>query len=178
MRDGGCDATDPEKAEPTWHRGITLGRVLAVWGTIAVLAGLTVPFFLPIHCSLGRRFSVVEARNLIVALELAIRNFRVDNGRYPWPTGASGKLESADMVRELIPGDPRITAGRVPAYNKKAKRYLPSCPDKYIEGGTLVDPLGNEFRFKWDGAAKKLLIYSIGPNETDEGGGGDDVSSL
>lgn len=40
-----------------------------------------------------------------------------------------------------------------------------------------VDPWGNNYVYKYDNQNEKILIYSVGPNGSDESGGGDDIRS-
>ena len=40
-----------------------------------------------------------------------------------------------------------------------------------------VDPWGNKYVMKVDQETESVIIYSLGPNRTDEGGAGDDISS-
>lgn len=163
------------------RRGFTLIELLTVIAIIAILAGILIPSLV----MAGAKTRKTEAQNMINSLEMAIENFRLDYNQYPWrpPPFTPDELTSADVIRELIPDDPRITAGQVPTQNKYGRPYLTSVKERYIKDGTMVDPWGQEYIFDWDNENQKLTIYSIGPNMTDEyidgdDDYGDDITSL
>ncbi len=164
------------------RRGFTLIELLTVIAIIAILAGVLIPSLVGAKEKTAR----AETQSMINALEIAIENFKLDYNQYPWapPPYTPDTLVSADIIRELIPDDPRITAGQVPTYNKKGRSYIKSLKDRYVKDGTLVDPWGQEYQFEYDGETKKLTIFSIGGNGEDETSPateppyGDDINNL
>ncbi len=158
------------------RRGFTLIELLTVVAIIAILAGILIPVMM----RMGPRGKVAEARNMISAVELATERFRLENNQYPWPPppATPDPLVSEDIMRELIPDDPRVTAGVVPQFNRAGRSYLPSLRDEYIKGGTVVDPWGRPYQFRWEAAAERLVIYSFGEDGRDDGGGEGDITNL
>ena len=156
-------------------KGFTLIELLTVVAIIGVRAGILIPVII----GMAGESKKAEARSTIAALELAIEQFKLDNNQYPWPPppGTPDPLVPADVIRELVPDDPRITAGQVPTRNRARKSYITTLKDERISGGTLVDPWGQEYRFRWDAAAERLIIHSCGEDAFDEDGGGDDLAN-
>lgn len=159
------------KGKRTRMAGFTLIELLTVVAIIAVLAAILLPTLVGVR----QRARRVEAQNMIRALELAVERFKLDHSQYPWapPPQTPEKPVSADVIRELMADDPRITAGSVPTYNRTGRSYLTGVKDEYIKDGTLVDPWGEEYRFQWESASEKVLIYSFGGDGDDGGGEGD-----
>ncbi len=153
----------------------TLIELLTVIAIIGVLAGVLIPVII----KMAGASKKAEARSTMGCVELAIEQFKLDNNQYPWPPppATPDPLVSADVIRELITDDPRITAGVVPQFNRAGRSYLSSLKDEHIKGGTLVDPWGHPYSFRWNAVAEKLLIYSWGENGLDEDGGGDDLAN-
>lgn len=148
------------------RRGFTLIELLTVITIIAILAGVLIPALVRVSAKARE----AEAANMVNALEMAIESFKLDYNQYPWdpPPLTPAVLASADVIRELMPDDPRITTGTVPTHNKKGRSYLRSIKERYIRDGTLTDPWGQEYKFDWDNDNQVLLIYSCGPNGEDD----------
>lgn len=160
------------------RRGFTLIELLTVIAIIAILAGVLIPSLVRARSSTEK----VEAKNMINAIEMAIEHFKLDYNQHPWdPLAGPGSM--ADVIRELMPDDPRITAGLVPEHNKKGRSYLRSIKKKYIKDGTLVDPWRQEYMIEFSVTEQKMTIWSAGSNELDETSDddevyGDDITNL
>lgn len=77
---------------------------------------------------------------MIAQLVVAMENFKIDYNQYPWPNDAPPPVTSmADILREFMPTDPRLTKGKSPVINVARETYL-EIPEKYVKNGTLVDP--------------------------------------
>ena len=165
------------------RKGFTLIELLTVIAIIAILAGILIPSLV----RATRKAEEAEAANMIKALELAIESFKLDYNQYPWPQPpfTPDVFTASDLIRELMPDDPRITDGQVPTFNRKGRSYLRAVKDRYIRDGTIADPWGYEYKFEWDDTEEKLLIYSFGPNQRDDDAQGpaqgpdyDDISNM
>ena len=123
---------------------------------------------------------VGEARAMIAKLEVALESFKADYGQDPWPEESLPILHSRDVIRELMPKDPRIWNGADPTINVGQTTYLHDVPSYYISDGTLVDPWGNEYLFAYSPSPEAVLIYSFGPDCRDGGADpwSDDISNL
>lgn len=92
-----------------------------------------------------------------------------------------GELEQAVELYQLQVGVAPASFEELktgPANATLAKDFKPGDvwdKDKPIP----ADPWGSQYilKIQSDGTDQKVLIYSVGPNGTDEGGGGDDVTS-
>ena len=136
-----CLPSDPEDrglgTRGCGEPGFTLIELLTVIAIILVLAAILVPTLVGVR----GRGKKVEAQNMVKALELAMERFKLDHNQYPWapPPNIPPNWDSADIIRELMADDPRITAGSVPTHNRTRRSYLTGVKNGYIKDGTLVD---------------------------------------
>ena len=109
--------------------------------------------------------------HMIAQLVVAMENFKIDYNQYPWPNDAPPPVTSmADILREFMPTDPRLTKGKSPVINVARETYL-EIPEKHVKNGTLADPWGNEYLIVY---VKGPIIWSQGPNGIDETSDGDE----
>lgn len=125
---------------------------------------------------------VAEAEAMVAKLDEALESFKADYGQYPWHGDPMYPI-SADVIRELMPEDPRIVRGLPPSINVNGTTYLHDIPSYYISDGTLVDPWGCEYYFVRSISPEMICILSFGPNAMDETSDGDadygdDISNL
>jgi general secretion pathway protein G len=124
--------------------GFTLIELMVVVIIIAALAGMVLPHVLPASEEAKKKI----ARGDIANISMALKMYRLHNGKYPAGSQGLDVLTTAD-----------------PKYGGEA--YLESDP---------VDPWGNQYIYKYPGSSGKGFdIISGGPDGAE--GGGDDVSS-
>ncbi|MBI2104743.1 MAG: type II secretion system protein GspG [Candidatus Omnitrophica bacterium] len=111
-----------------------------------------------------RRGAVTKAKTTVSALETAIAMYESDMGEYP----ASGN----ETLVAALQDDPDDVDWGGP--------YMEFKQDE-LEGGALLDPWGNPYEYvSVNGGSPKHRersydLYSLGPNEQDEDGAGDDI---
>ena len=157
------------------RKGFTLIELLTVIAIIGILAGILVPVILKAKGRARR----VEVVNMVSALSRALETFKLDYSMYPWGPAATA-LEhpiSADVIKELVPNDPRLTFETMDVtYNVRKKDYLPDIPDKHIDVAAykLVDMWGKQYGFWWKDVAERAVVYSRGEDGFDDTSDGDE----
>ena len=188
-------------------RGFTLIELLVVIAIIAILAGLLLPALIGAR----ERAKRAEVVRLVQDMELAIKNFHFDYSEFPWPPPPPQPAQpplpipdSANIIRELAPTNPRIDSPKQPDpndptwVNKRFKEYL-TIHDKFLgvpasggNGGkkTLIDIWRQEFKFYYDVENQRVIIWSVGkdgqddtqddidPSSSGDNNFGDDVHSI
>jgi general secretion pathway protein G len=127
--------------------GFTLIEIVVVVFIISLLAALVVPNIMK-HIPDAE---ITAARTQIKSLSVAVRTFRLDNGRYP---------TTAEGLRALIPPPP----ADLPRYD----------PDGYLDEVELVpeDPWHNPYAYVSDGRRFEIISYG---RDGQPGGDGDDA---
>jgi len=125
--------------------GFTLIELMVVVIIIAALAGMVLPHVLPASEEAKKKI----ARGDIANISMALKMYRLHNGKYPASSQGLDVLTAAD-----------------PKYG--GEPYLESAP---------VDPWGNKYIYKVPGTSGRGFdIVSGGPDGAE--GGGDDVTSV
>ncbi len=141
-------------------RAFTLVELLVVIGILGILISLVTAG----AQAARRRGAVTKAKTTISSLETAIAMYSSDMEAYP-PTG------NAAMVSALQ-DDPKNVNWDGP--------YMEFKQDE-LKGGELLDPWGRPYVFvSVNGGSpehrpRSYDLYSLGPNGTNDSGGGDDL---
>ena len=145
-------------------------RVVLIMGVLFCIAGVVFPL-LPHSHPPGRP---IKTANMVRDMHIAILNFKANNGVYPW---GAGPVRMSDVIRELAPGNPRITLGRPPVHNMQLIDYL-YVPDDLLQtfrgGTTLCDSWGRIFGIRYDVKTDTVIVCSRGADGVDETFDGDD----
>lgn len=140
--------------------GFTLVELLVVIAILGILISLVTAG----AQAARRRGAVTKAKTTVSALETAIAMYESDMGEYP----ASGN----ETLVAALQDDPDDVDWGGP--------YMEFKQDE-LEGGALLDPWGNPYEYvSVNGGSPKHRersydLYSLGPNEQDEDGAGDDI---
>ena len=100
------------------------------------------------------------ARLEITLLEIALREYRIEQGKYP-PAG------NESLVHNL-------SGGKEEGGEKTIRRYF-DFKSASVQSGSVLDPWGAPYRYLLH-ASEQFQLYSAGPNGIDERGNGDDIS--
>jgi general secretion pathway protein G len=135
--------------------GFTLLEVLLVLAILGVIAAIVVPNLLGSQ----QKANIDQTRININNLENALRMYAIDHGG-AWPSGGSEQMIAALMQPKDRDGQPM-------------RPYLEQVPR---------DAWGNPFNYRYPGQnhppnVDKPDIWSNGPNQQNEDGGGDDVNN-
>lgn len=124
------------------HTGFTLMEMLVVISIIVILSGLTIGGFAFVNQKQARE----QAKVQIGLLQLALEDYRSDNGEYPEAPSSSGANQSNKIYQALFPT------------GANQKVYLPQLDPKndaqgWLGGQTsgalkIYDPWGEEYRFR------------------------------
>ncbi len=142
------------------RRAFTLVELLVVIAILGILISLVTAG----AQAARRRGAVTKGKTTIASLETAIAMYQGDMGVYP-PTGNEALVAA-------LQDDPKDVNWQGP--------YMEFKQDD-LKGGSLVDPWGNPFLYiSVNGGAPKhrersFDLYSIGPNNKDDDGTGDDL---
>jgi len=105
-----------------------------------------------------------DAAYLVRELELQLASYRLEQSRFPWAKPAevseSTVIDAAQVCAELR-GD------KTKATINKTQDYLKGIPLKFIKDGRIVDPWGNEIRFRVNSTLDPV-IWSCGPDGKDD----------
>lgn len=116
--------------------GVTLIELLVVIAILGLLAAVVTPQVI----SYLDRAKVSTARSQITNIATALDLFKLDVGRYPTNEEGIGALTDAPTSLDRWNGP----------YLKKT--------------GTLLDPWGNPFQYRFPGQHGEYDVYSFGPN--------------
>lgn len=132
------------------RKGFTLVEIMLVVIIIGVLAGMVLPRF----AGRTEQAKMARARVDIAAIGTALDLYELDLGSYP------KKLE------ELV------TAG-APSGVDESVWHGP-----YLKKGLPKDPWGRDYQYECQGEpCANYTLSSVGPNGTNDGGKGDDITS-
>jgi len=154
--------SDPSPA--TGHRPLTTAFTLVELLVVLAILGILISLVTAGAQAARRKAAVTKAKTTIASLETAIAMYSGDMGKVP-PTD-NGKLVSA------LQDDPDNIDWQGP--------YMEFKQDE-LKDGELVDPWGHPYIYlSVNGGSpehrpKSYDLYSLGPNGTDEQGGGDDI---
>ena len=142
------------------RRGFTLVELLVVIAILGILIGLVTAG----AQAARRRGAVTKAKAMVSSLETTIAMYQSDMGDYP-ETGN----ENLVAALEEDPGD---VAWDGPYMEFK---------EEEIKDGQLIDPWGQPYVYvSVNGGSpqhreRSYDLYSLGPNQQDDGGTGDDI---
>jgi len=107
---------------------------------------------------------VIPTRSVILELNLACDNFRLENGQYPW-----AKPDSVTATTEIRGKDVYVELRGLPgAKINTTQDYFGEVKERYLKNGTVVDTWGHEIMFRVDPATMKPVIWSCGPDGKDD----------
>lgn len=129
--------------------GFTLMEVLLVMAILVIIGSIATVTYTGIKGRQNKNAAMVQIKNLKNAVEI----YQLQVGTAP------------SNLEELRTG---------PTNQSLAKDFKPG---EIWDEEIPVDPWGNKYVYKYDSQTEKVMIYSVGPNGTDEGGGGDDITS-
>lgn len=130
--------------------GFTLMEVLLVMAILVIIGSIVSVSYIGIQ----KRSKVNGAKMQIGELEQAVELYLLQVGQAPanWQELKTGPANPS-LAKDFKQGE---------IWNKEIPK----------------DPWGNDFVLKYDDQKSEVLIYSAGPNGSDEGGsGGDDIRS-
>lgn len=134
----------PKKTQnSTLQRGFSLIEIMVVVVIMGILAALVVPNLL----DRPDQARAVAAKQDIMAIQQALKLYRLDNGRYP--TEAQG-LVALERKPNVAP--------------------IPNNWQKYLEK-VPTDPWGNAYQFKAPGLYGEIDVFSYGADGTSGGEG-------
>jgi general secretion pathway protein G len=127
---------------------------LAAW---LIVLGL---YLMPKKEEIKETHQVSLARLEVTMLDVALREYKIDTGRYP-PAGNKNLVES-------------LSGRYSPARNRSYFDFTVAT----VRNGYVLDPWGTPYFYKPPANASDAdcLLYSSGPNRNDENGNGDDIT--
>ncbi len=145
---------EEKRNSPDW------ATILAV---VIVLGGVAYVLFYDLRWGRGGSKEATERlRTNIVVKEtkLACGNFKLEFEKYPWDgkDSAGGEIDPEQVYAEL---SGRGTINR--RYN-----YMKKLSKDSVKNGRIVDLWGNELLFRVDPATGDAVIWSCGPDGTDD----------
>ncbi|HBH97785.1 MAG TPA: type II secretion system protein GspG [Candidatus Omnitrophica bacterium] len=133
-----------------FRRGFTLVEIMLVVIIIGVLAGMVLPRF----AGRTEQAKMARARVDVAAIGTALDLHELDLGSYP------KKLEELVLASAPSGVDESVWHG------------------PYLKKGLPKDPWGRDYQYECLGEpCADYKLFSIGPNGTNDGGKGDDVTS-
>lgn len=160
--------------------GFTLMEMLVVISIIVILAGLTFGGFNYVKGKQARE----QAKIQIQLLQLALEDFKAENGYYPQGTRSrpdrnrtrsNGQRATGYIIEHLYPSQAEVSSGEY-------KMYLPELDPNGGQGWTddsldeILDPWGSEYYYRVGDVAANpdYDLWSAGPDgETTAGGDGE-----
>ena len=159
-RGTGCLFSPAPRPTPPAPKGFTLVELLVVIAILGILISLVTAG----AQAARRRGAVTKAKTTVSSLETAIAMYQSDMSDYP-ETG------NESLVKALQ-DDPGNVSWDGP--------YMEFKEDE-IKDGQLVDPWGEPYVYvsvrggSPQHRERSYDLYSLGPNQTDDGGTGDDI---
>ncbi len=158
---------EEQKKSNTWKilLGVGIGcLVLVILAVALIVAGVFAA-----RKTVKGKVKQAQSMATVLNVTMALENFRLDHGQYPWPPAAGGAAPTIDpkqVCTELcgLPGA---------KVNKQSNKYMVSDPES-AQGGRFVDAWGNPLEFSVDPSGK-LIVRSRGPDGMS--GTADDISS-
>ena len=148
------------QSRPQTHRaGFTLMELLVVISIIVILSGLTVGGF----AFVNQRQAKSQAKIQIGLLQLALEDYKSDNGEYPIGRSSTGTGQTGNIYEALFPS------------NSNEKVYLAELDPKNDSQGwlggqtsgtqlTIYDPWGTEYYYRCNDPARPTRSYSANPD--------------
>jgi len=150
-------------------KGFTLVEMLVVIAIIGILMALLFPSFTMVI----KKAKVTKAKTEISQIEQSWKQYLLDYRKFPSPD-----------ITEMNENAVKILAGEDKAKNIRETIYLEANPEK-----PYTDPWGNTYQVSLDVAGKQqaynsssdvykqVLVWSLGPNGTQDSTKGDDVTN-
>ncbi|AKJ65125.1 prepilin-type N-terminal cleavage/methylation domain-containing protein [Kiritimatiella glycovorans] len=166
--------------------GFTLIELLTVIGIIAILMAIVVPGVSKVKENAQK----AKARTEIKSIEMAVKAYESEYGKYPNQTGASdGTFSTDEQLVNILRADDDADLSED---NPRRIVFL-EVGEKSLDDGDFVDPWGEEYQVAYDGnydneitagpsvnlKGRSVAVWSSGPNQNDQGGGDntDDLNS-
>ncbi|MGB3086531.1 MAG: prepilin-type N-terminal cleavage/methylation domain-containing protein [Phycisphaerae bacterium] len=165
-------------------RGFTLVELITVMAILGILVTLMVGAYQGVQ----RRAAIDATKEMLTALNTALRNFYDDFGYYPWHTDSGDYMgQVPNELEPILSGELREEAILYAALTARVRR------GPYFKGGGAKTVLrvegSNRFLVFGDGWGRPIqyrppendstlpFLYSFGPDGEDNNGGNDDVSN-
>lgn len=144
-------ATQPieRRAQGARRRGFTLLELLIVLGIIVAIAAMVAPNLI----SSQQDANIQTTQAMIKNIEDSFKRKAVKNG---------GEYQEDDSVAALA----EVWT------DNRGQEQQPLLEDR------PVDAWGNDFQYSYQSGDIKPKIWSFGPNRSDDGGSGDDISNI